>query len=130
LPDDKFSPQVLWWAQGIGTNLGTNFRKIRCEEQVKREYKCKAGVLGPLACAWATKLDRRNCCPVDAAETMAQGKGVELKRVTIPDKQFRVMGEPLYRGKSKRSSLIYNHCDSDSTVDIGLVESPFQHTCL
>jgi hypothetical protein len=91
-------------------------KKIGCEEQVKREYKCKAEVLGPHACAWAAKLNRRNCCPVDAAETMAQGKGAEPKRVTIRDKQFRVTGEPLYGGKGKRSSLIYNHCDSDSIM--------------
>jgi hypothetical protein len=47
---------------------------------------------------------------------MAQGKGVEPEQVTIPDIQFRVTGEPLYGGKGKCSSLIYNHCDSVSTV--------------
>jgi hypothetical protein len=91
-------------------------KKNMCEEQVKREYKHMAEVLGPLACAWAAKLDRWNRCPVDAAETMAQGKGVEPKQATIPDKQFRVTGEPLYRGKGKRSGLTYNYCDIVSTV--------------
>jgi hypothetical protein len=47
---------------------------------------------------------------------MAQGKGVEPKQATIPDKQFRLTGEPLYGGKGKRSNLIYNHCDIVSTV--------------
>jgi hypothetical protein len=81
-------------------------KKIMCEEQVKREYKCKAEVLVPLTFAWAAKIDRRNHCPVDAVEMMAQGKGVEPKRAKVPDKQFRLTGEPLYGGKGKRSSLI------------------------
>jgi hypothetical protein len=67
--------------------------------------------LGPLACTWAAKIKRRNYCSADAVETKAQGKGMEPPQATIPDKQFRLTGEPLYRGKGKRSSLIYNHCD-------------------
>jgi hypothetical protein len=67
--------------------------------------------LGPLVCAWAAKIKQQNCCLVNAAETMAEGKGVEPPQAMIPDKQFKLMGEPLYGGKGKRSSLIYNHCD-------------------
>ncbi len=81
-------------------------KKIMREEQVKRDYRRKAEVLGLLACAWAAKIDRRNRCPVDVAEMMAQGKGVEPQRAMIPDKQFRLTGELLYGGKGKRSGLI------------------------
>jgi hypothetical protein len=86
------------------------------KEQVKKVYKHKAEVLGPLACTWAAKIEQRNCCPVDAAETMTQGKGVEPPRATILDKQFKLTGEPLYGGKGKRSGLIYNHCDIVLTI--------------
>jgi hypothetical protein len=34
----------------------------------------------------------------------------------IPNKQFKLMGEPLYGGKGKHSGLIYNHCDIVPTV--------------
>jgi hypothetical protein len=122
----KKEPINLAWqqVQPTGTTVGKGDRdklrdklqkNIMCEEQVKREYKHKAEVLGPLACAWAAKLDRKNCCPVNAVETMAQGKGVEPKQAT-PDKQFRLTGEPLHGGKGKHSGLIYNHCDIVSTV--------------
>ncbi len=30
---------------------------IMCKEQVKKEYKWKVEVLGPLACAWAAKIE-------------------------------------------------------------------------
>ncbi len=67
-------------------------------------------------CAWAAKIEQQNCCHVNAAETTAQGKGVELPQATIPDKQFKLMGEPLYGGKGKRNGLIYNHFDIVPTV--------------
>jgi hypothetical protein len=89
-----------------------------CKEQVKKEFKQKAEVLEPLACAWAAKIEQRNCCPVNGVETMAQGKGVEPPRATILDKQFKLTGEPLYGGKGKHSGLIYNHCDIVPTVHV------------
>ena len=53
--------------------------KIKDAEQMQAnlDYKRKAAVLGPTACVWAAKLAQRNRCPVDAAETKAQGNGVE-----------------------------------------------------
>ena len=81
--------------------------------QAKLDYKCKAAVLGPTACVWAAKLTKGNHCPVDAAETKAQGNGVEPQRVTKPDNDFQVKGETLYGGKDKCSGLTYNHCDID-----------------
>jgi hypothetical protein len=53
---------------------------------------------------------------VDVVETTAQGRGVEPPRATIPDKQFKLTGEPLYGGKGKCGGLIYNHCDIVPTV--------------
>jgi hypothetical protein len=89
--------------------------KIRGAEQTRAslDYKRKAAVLGPTACVWAAKLAQRNCCPVDAAKTKAQGNRVEPQRVTTLDDDFQVKGEPLYGGKGKRSGLTYNHCDID-----------------
>ncbi len=86
------------------------------EEQVERGYNNKAEVLGQLMCTWAAKMDKKNWCPVDAAEMMAQGKGAKPQQATIPVKQFKLRGEPLYGGKGKRSGPIYNHCDTVSTV--------------
>ena len=77
------------------------------------DYKRKAAVLGPAACVWAAKLAQRNCFPVDAAKTKAQGNRVEPQQVTKPDDDFQVKGKPLYGGKGKRSGLTYNHCDID-----------------
>ena len=89
--------------------------KIKDAEQMQAnlDYKRKAAVLGPTACVWAAKLAQPNHCPVNAAETKSQGNGVEPQRVTKPDNDFQVKGEPLYRGKGKRSGLTYNHCDID-----------------
>ena len=56
---------------------------------------------------------QRNRCLVDAAETKAQGNGVDPHRVTKPDNDFQVKGEPLYGGKGKRSGLTCSHCDID-----------------
>ena len=71
--------------------------KIRDAEQTrsKFDYKRKAAVLGPTACAWAAKLARRNCCPVDADKMKAQGNEVKPQQVTKPDNDFQVKGEPL-----------------------------------
>jgi hypothetical protein len=89
-----------------------------CEERsrVKKEFKHKVEVLGLLECAWAAKIKQRNRCSLNAAETTAQGKRVEPPRATIPDKQFKLTGEPLYGGKDKHSGLIYKHCDIAPTV--------------
>jgi hypothetical protein len=53
--------------------------KIRDAEQMqaKLDYKRKTEVLGPTMCVWAAKLAQWNRCLVDAAETKAQGNGVE-----------------------------------------------------
>ncbi len=37
LPDNKCGPWVLRWAKGIGTNLGTNFRKKSCVMNKQQE---------------------------------------------------------------------------------------------
>jgi hypothetical protein len=82
-------------------------KKFRCNEQVKKEYNQTAAVLGPLACAWASKIEQRNFCPVNnAVETTAKGKGVEPPQATILDKQFKLTGEPLYRGKGNAVSRL------------------------
>ncbi len=72
--------------------------------------------MGLLTCAWAAKIQQWNHCSVNAAETTAQGKGLEPPQATIPNKQFKLTGEPQYRGKGKRSGLLYNHCDIVSPV--------------
>ena len=110
------TPKVAATENGKRKQLKGRLRiKIRDAEQMRAnlDYKRKAAVLGPTACVWAAKLAQRNCCPVDAAETKAQGNGVEPQQVTKPDEDFQVKGEPLYGEKGKRSGLTYNHCDID-----------------
>jgi hypothetical protein len=78
----------------------------------KNEYKQKSEVVGPSACAWAAKMDKRQKCLVDEAEAKEKGKGDELPQNTVDDKQFILTGEPSYGGKGKRCSLTSNHCDN------------------
>ncbi len=79
---------------------------------IKNEYKQKSEVVGPSACAWAAKMDKRQKCLVDKAEAKEKGKGDEPPQNTVDDKQFILTGEPSYGGKGKRCSLTSNHCDN------------------
>jgi hypothetical protein len=79
---------------------------------IKNEYKQKSEVVGPSTCLWAAKMDKRQKCSDDKAEAKEKGKGDEPLQNTVDDKQFILTGEPLYRGKGKRSGLTSNHCDN------------------
>jgi hypothetical protein len=68
--------------------------------------------VGPSACAWAAKMDKRQKFSVDKAEAKEKGKGDEPPQNTVDDKQFILTGEPLYGGKGRRSGLTRNHCDN------------------
>jgi hypothetical protein len=100
--------------------------KIVCEQQeyIKNEYKHKSEVVGPRACAWAAKIDKRQTCSIYALEAKEKGRGVKPPRIMVDDKQFILTGEPLYGGKGKRSGLTSNHCDSAPIVCDHVGEQP------
>ncbi len=70
--------------------------------------KQKADILGPVACAWAYKLEKRTHCTVDAAESKAKVNWKEPERVREKDNKFELSGVTLYRGQGKNRPIIIN----------------------
>jgi hypothetical protein len=88
-------------------------------------YKQKAATIGPLACAWAAKLDQQNQCPIDAVDKMNKGTGVEPPRTTnTATENFMLKGEPLYGGKGKSSDLTSNHSDTVPLITVHAGDQP------
>ena len=52
--------------------------------------KQKATVLGPVACAWATKFSRKQQCPGDAADACRGAIITEPHRVTGRETEFQL----------------------------------------
>jgi hypothetical protein len=112
--------------------IGRDPKRGRSQEVRKPNiYRHKAAVLGPLLCAWAAKLEQQTRCPIYAAE--ATGKGlivVEPPRTTSNERVFKLTGEPLYRGKGKRSGLTSNDRDtalSGACINVEDTSQPDKH---
>jgi hypothetical protein len=77
--------------------------------------KQKADILGPVACAWAHKLEKRTHCAVDAAESKSKVTWKEPERFSEKDKKFEIAGETMYGGQGKNRLLNINQHELSET---------------